>query len=541
MIFLFLAYVVFWLVFAFLSLFVPIGNEKSVVRRLPLVTFGIMLVCVLAYYVSMPGTGVGQIELMKELGKLDGFLKTNAAIVADEKVQQKLMGVALMSQAEADEIKDQLKDNPKLKSQYDEWLASAEAAKIREELNKQVDAIEATRSDMPDYRFGLSPNGNWKIYQLITAAFMHGSASHLYFNLLFFFSIAFVLEDLWGRGVFLGFYLSGAVAACIPFLVSPAPVPLIGASGAISAAMGAFLVRLPKTKIKLVFWPAKVLALLAKRPMSVMVPSYVFLLFFFVKNIIEWYMDYKSGSTSGTAFSAHIAGFIFGAAFAGVMRLSKYEETHIHPKLEAKVSFAASQAVQEGLDMMDKGQFEGAEHKLRSHLTQNFDDLEAILALIHIYEKQQNYDQLNAMYGRLIHYHLKRNDKEAALVAYDNLLSAFPDNDIRARIPPRDWMAICDYLCEVQMVREAAVEYERLANAWPNDASTARVLVQGAECALFAMDPERALRMFEAADKLAPPQALAAKINIGTEKCRRIIENHPHFKKRNQPKKPAWT
>jgi len=145
------------------------------------------------------------------------------------------------------------------------------------------------------------------------------------------------------------------------------------------------------------------------------------------------------------------------------------------------------------------------------------------------------------MYGRLIRYHLQRNDKEAALLAYDNLLSVFPDNNICPRIPTREWITICDYLREAQMNREAAVEYERLSNAWPDDANTVRALVQGAECALIVLDPERALRMFERAEKLAPPLALASKIVTGLEKCHRILENHPNFKKRNQPKKPVWT
>jgi tetratricopeptide (TPR) repeat protein len=275
-----------------------------------------------------------------------------------------------------------------------------------------------------------------------------------------------------------------------------------------------------------------------KKRLVIMVPSYVFLIAYLIENLILWYLTRDGG---GTAFSVHIAGFAFGAAFAGIMKATKYEETHINPKIEAKVSFAAPQAVQEGLEMMDKGKLDMAERKLRSHLMKDHDNLEAILALIHVYEKQQNWDQLNVMYGRLIRYHLQRDDKEAALLAYDNLLSAFPDNNVSPRIPTREWITICDYLREAQMHREAAVEYERLASAWPDDANTVRALVQGAECALTVLDPERALRMFERAEKMAPPQALASKIVVGLEKCHRIIDNHPNFKKRNQPKKPAWT
>ena len=536
--FMFICIIIFLVV---IGSFIPIGNENSTVRRLPWVTFAIMGLCVFIYYASLPAQAGSMKEVIQSSSDLQKFLAQNEALAADDDVRNKLVQHGLMTKEEAETIKEQLKKNPELASQYESWLRTTEVTQLREEFNKKLMAFVEARKGTVNYRFGFAPNGEWKFYQLVTCAFLHGGYEHLFGNMIFFFAIAFVLEDFWGRGVFLSFYLFGAVAACVPFIVSPSTVPLIGASGAISATMGAFLIRLPRTKIKLLFWPGNILGfLLAKKRLMVMVPSYVFLISYFIENLIMWYFNRKNAG-GGTAFSAHIAGFIYGAAFAGVMKATKYEETHINPKLEAKVSFAAPQAVQEGLEMMDKGNLDLAERKLRSHLVKNHDNLEAILALIHVYEKQQNYDQLNAMYGRLIRYHLQRNDKEAALLAYDSLLSAFPDDDVRVRIQPREWLMICDYLREAQMIREAAVEYERMAKAWPEDASTVRALVQGAECALTVLDPERALRMFERAEQLSPPQALASKIVVGLEKCHRILENHPNFKKRKQPKNPVWT
>jgi membrane associated rhomboid family serine protease len=520
--------------------FIPIGNENSTVRRLPWVTFGIMGLCVLTYFVTLPGQAGTMKEVVESYGDLEKFLKQNEALLADDDVRHKLVQYSLLPKQGADQIKEQLRQNPEMAREYESWLRTAGAMRLRDEFDKKLMAYSDARKGMLSYRYGFAPNGEWKIYQLITSAFLHGGSLHLFGNMIFFFAVAFVLEDYWGRGVFLAFYLGGAAAACIPYIVSPSTVPLIGASGAISATMGAFLIRLPRTKIKLLFWPGGILRFLLRKRLVVMVPSYLFLVSFFIENVIRWYFN-RDNNGGGTAFSAHIAGFIYGAAFAAVMKATKYEETVINPKIEAKVSFAAPQAVQQGLEMMDQGKLDMAERTLRSHLMKDHDNLETILALIHVYEKQQNYDQLNVMYGRLIRYHLQRNDKEAALMAYDNLLTAFPDNDVRPRIAPRDWMVICDYLHEAQMNREAAVEYERLSQAWPDDANTARALVQGAECALTALDPERALRMFEIAEKLSPPQALASKIFTGLEKSRRILDNHPNFKKRNQPKKPIWT
>ena len=106
------------------------------------------------------------------------------------------------------------------------------------------------------------------------------------------------------------------------------------------------------------------------------------------------------------------------------------------------------------------------------------------------------------MFGRLIRQHLASEDKEAALYAYDSLLSAFPDNNVAPRIPARDWIAICEYLKESDMNREAAVEYERLVNACPDDPLVSRAAVQGGEAALFVADADRALKLFQ---KASPP------------------------------------
>src|SRR6185295_1535841 len=140
--------------------------------------------------------------------------------------------------------------------------------------------------------------------------------------------------------------------------------------------------------------------------------------------VLYWYFDKKAGSTSNVGYSVHIAGFMFGAAFALMMKATKTEETYINPKIEAKVSFSAAPAVNQAIDMLDRGEVAMAERKLRAHLAQQPNDTNGLLALIQVYQKVNNFEQLNAMYGRLIRVHLSRNDKEAALYAYDNLLSA---------------------------------------------------------------------------------------------------------------------
>jgi hypothetical protein len=363
----------------------------------------------------------------------------------------------------------------------------------------------------------------------------------LFGNLIFFFAVAFSLEDLWGRGIFLGFYLFGAAAACIPSVVSPGSVPMLGASGAISATMGAFLLRLPKTRIKLFctqfFW---LRLLLTRKTPVFLVPGYVYLASYFIAQLVSWYVESQWGLSSGVAYSAHVAGFIYGAGFALVMKLTKTEENYINPKIEAKVSFSAAPAVNNALQLLDQGDAASAERMLRGHLASQPNDTNALLALIQVHQATANFSQLNSAYARLIRIHLSAQDKEAALYAYDSLLSAFPDDKIDPRIPPRDWLAICEYLRERQMTREAGVEYERLVMAFPDDALTGKAAVQGGEAALAANDVERALRLFRVAqDAPSLPVALANRAEMGVERCETIINHRPNWQKK-PPKKEEY-
>src|SRR5262249_20676551 len=150
--------------------------------------------------------------------------------------------------------------------------------------------------------------------------------------------------------------------------------------------------------------------------------------------------------------------------------------------------------------------------------------INAIMALIQVYQRTLNYAQLNLMYGRLIRHHLANDDKEAALYAYDGLLSSFPDDAVAVTIPVRHWLTLCEYLREAEMNREAAVEYERLVEAYPNDALTIHACVQGGEAALLAHDNARALKLFEHAESMNPKAPMLGRVENGLERCRVRME-----------------
>ncbi len=87
----------------------------------------------------------------------------------------------------------------------------------------------------------------------LTANFLHGGWMHLIGNMWFLWLAGFVLEDVWGRWLYSAFYLiAGAAALQFYAWSNPGSItPTLGASGAVAALMGAFLVRFPKMKIEM--------------------------------------------------------------------------------------------------------------------------------------------------------------------------------------------------------------------------------------------------------------------------------------------------
>ena len=91
---------------------------------------------------------------------------------------------------------------------------------------------------------------------ILTAMFMHGSWSHIIGNMVFLWAFGPEIEDAMGRGRYLVFYLLGGLIAMLAQVAaSPhSTVPNLGASGAIAAVMGAFIVTYPRDRIRTLVW-----------------------------------------------------------------------------------------------------------------------------------------------------------------------------------------------------------------------------------------------------------------------------------------------
>ena len=142
-------------------------------RRLPWVTFSIMAANVIIFYVTLPIIGGQMEELVEHRNKLERFVSTHQELLADETVRERLIEAAMMSKEEAEEIEQQVKASPDTESEYASWLRSGDAQKLREEFDKTISVFTNALKESVWYKYGLSPNGDWKGYQLVTSAFLH--------------------------------------------------------------------------------------------------------------------------------------------------------------------------------------------------------------------------------------------------------------------------------------------------------------------------------------------------------------------------------
>ena len=146
---------------------------------------------------------------------------------------------------------------------------------------------------------------------VLTSMFLHGSWMHLFGNMLYLWVFGNNIEDVMDSSKFVVFYLlSGIVAAFSHAFTDPAStVPMVGASGAISGILGAYLLLFPHARI----------LLLAPVVGTTYVPAGIVLGFWFVMQILSGGASLGSQG-GGVAFFAHIGGFVAGMVLIGFFK-----------------------------------------------------------------------------------------------------------------------------------------------------------------------------------------------------------------------------
>jgi len=180
-------------------------------------------------------------------------------------------------------------------------------------LNVAAFILELALGDAFAIRWAVIPaeiSSGHHLLTIATAMFMHGSWLHIIGNMVFLWAFGPEIEDLMAPRRYLVFYLLGGLVAALAQVAAmpTSTVPMLGASGAIAAVMGAFIVTYPRDRIR------SLLVILVFVSVTY-VPAVLLIGVWFLTQFLSL-GSVIGQSTGGVGYAAHVGGFIFGAVAA---------------------------------------------------------------------------------------------------------------------------------------------------------------------------------------------------------------------------------
>ena len=381
----------------------PIGVEDAEVNRLPWVSIGIAALCCIAFLFSwvIPEHPMGIDE--GSLGEVIRYWQEHPYLQLPEAFKDRFVPRRVRTHLRAESSDNRPDDETVQKEQA---TLEAMAGRVLE------------LSDRSTLRkFSLIPARG--IFQLgwLTHMFLHFGWMHLLGNLFFFYLVGPLMEDIWGRPLFAGFYLAcGLVAGGAHALLDPSSsTMMVGASGAIAACMGAFALRYAKRGVRLAYF----IWILRIWRGTTFWPAWLCGLLWFLN---EGWNFLRSGGDSGVAVMAHLGGFAFGALLALGLRASGVESKYVAPKVEATFTWQQHPSIQNAQAALERGELSAAAAAYREAFAADPKNLEAQFGLtkIALLEKRtaEGAQRLDSLLTRL----LAQSSREEALHWIEDLL-----------------------------------------------------------------------------------------------------------------------
>lgn len=427
----------------------PLTHESADSRRWPVVTTALIAVCILVHSVlSVTGAGLEHkagmlLAQAHELGRADTALdRSQLSALESGDVWPADIAAAI----------------PKDRSDIEDERVRGKQELLDNTVRAAADAV----ASLPVMKYG-HVTGHLRPFQLLSYAFVHGDWLHVLFNMWFLWLTGITLEDRWGRGAYLGFFLVAAVVSAFGHdLLGGSPgVPMVGASGAIAAGMGAFLVVQAKARIRFVW-------LIFFRPVFFNAPAYVMLPLWLALELLSGF----SGVNDGVAHGAHIGGFLFGLGVGGILRFSGMEkrlDAAVESTLEASVDPRLEQAAR----LIDQKKPALALDLLGLIASERPNDLdEALLTLRATKELGDEKRELLA-YSRLIGLYAKSDSPRAAMDLYWELSNAGRID----RVSPTERLRVADSLARAGLFADASFVYEGIHQNAPADEVGVRALL----------------------------------------------------------------
>jgi membrane associated rhomboid family serine protease len=322
---------------------------------------------------------------------------------------------------------------------------------------------------------------------LFTHMFMHAGWAHLLGNFLILFLAGPPLEDRWGRPLFAGVYLAaGLFAGGFYTLMTPGSgVPLVGASGAIAALMGASAVRFWATKIRFfyIFWALQFIKGTFWAPVWVILPLW------FLNNVFMARLADDAGVVSGVAYWCHVGGFVFGVAFAYGMRHWRVEERYLHPAIESRITVSSNPVIDEAMELRIHGDTEAAYQLLFEAASERSDDPDLVSSFWELACVLRSSDDAIPLMLGLVKQSLARGEGDAAVAHWEEIAERAPSAQVDRQLLVR--------LIPVLLEKE---KHKRAVQA----------LRRTVDPRLGTLSSGMAFRVLELAKDVDPPSALVA-------------------------------
>jgi membrane associated rhomboid family serine protease len=462
---------------------IPIKHENMAARRWPVVTLALIAINVAVFLFTLSAMD----DEAPQLGEVKSHILILAALHPELKMQpESLRLVEGFRQSRPEQWKQVQNPNRDIIDAYDAKIKMSEDTS---NLQNEMDSLNAqfvnlSKSSITE-QYAFVPAQPRPISYL-TANFLHGGWLHLIGNMWFLWLAGFVLEDVWGRWVYSVFYLvAGAAALQFWAWSNPGSItPTLGASGAVAALMGAFLVRFPKMKIEMA-WLLFFRLYRFKAAAYWLLPLWLF---------SEIFYGSLSGSSGGVAHWAHVGGFLFGALAALAIQHSGLEQK-ANMAIEEKLGWTNDPELEQASGMMEHGQLAEALALLTNYVVAKPHSLDAWNLLRQIYTRQNNTkDYLDATV-KTCELHLRAHEVEAAFQDYAEFT-----NSGGSKLPAATWLDLCKGAEEMQDFERAFAEYQHLAESYPVDRQALTAQLSAARLCLKRLNrPQDALALYQSA------------------------------------------
>jgi membrane associated rhomboid family serine protease len=464
---------------------IPIGLDETRIGRLPWVSIAILTLNVAAF-VAISAAGDDEI-VEARTQEVVAYWRDHPYLELPAEMQQRF-GLTRERLARA--------TRTQIPAGVPAGTAAAQARldELCEELFQAVD-------DTPERRWSLVPSRGVLQPGWVTHQFLHGGLGHLLGNMLvLMLVVAPFLEDAWGRPFFLAFYLAGGVVAgaaqALP--MGDSPIHVLGASGAISACLGAFALRFAHRRVRMFYW-----FFLFVRG-TFFVPAWLYAFFGLAMDLVGLRL---AGTGGGVAYAAHIGGFLFGLAVAVAVRATRLED-RLAP--EGASRWGRTLSASRGEDALAAGRTTDARQHLQEALAKDPGDDASMLALARIHAAGFERAHATPLVDRLVAARLGRNDAAGAQAVLAEL---------EAGIDPELFRPTTAYRAAALVADPALADRLDAVAAKAGGALAAKALLRSAERARAA-DPARALSLAQAArDTQGAPPELTARAEALARAC----------------------